>query len=122
MKPRNLIAAFMLSLTLCLLAGCKTKGLYVTVQNHSNENIFRIVVFYGSGSFDIEKLTPGQTHHTSINPQQSNLIEFRFTDKNGQLHFPYNGPKVGLDYEGNIIIEVKNEYKVEFHGEAKPTL
>src|SRR5271155_2275345 len=121
MKTRTLIPSIAISLLLCLLAGCNVQGLHVIVQNHSTENIFSGVVYYGSGNFNIEKLEPGQTYHALIAPLYIGIMDFRFVDKYGRTHYIDKGPVVGLDYEGEITIEVKNEYKVEFHNDAKET-
>jgi len=124
MNRKTLLFMMLLAMACFSLSACKNRGIYVTTYNDTDEKLFELGMVYGSGHYDVPRIAPHDKHVVIIAPLYENRLEFRFRDKNGKLHFPYYGPRVGYEYHGEVEVHVSmqnGDYIVRFDGAPVPT-
>src|SRR6266704_3623778 len=101
MKTIRLAAALVF---LCVLVGCRSHVIQVTLVNTSQQPVSTIVVDYPQASLGKQTLAPGETYSSSIKPVEAGALKVQFTNAQGVKHSSF-WPMLHKGDEGSIQIK-----------------
>jgi hypothetical protein len=90
----------------CLLAGCRSHVIAVTVTNHSGAEIRNLEVNYPGGSFGKESLADGESYTYRIKTLRAGDFTIAFEDVGGHVRVK-KGPKLNGNQEGFLNVEIQ---------------
>ena len=94
-------------LVFCLLAGCRSHVIIVTVINHSGSEMRNLEVDYPGGSFGKESLPEGGSYTYRIKTLRSGDFTIAFEDPTGHARSK-KGPKLTANQEGAMNVDVQS--------------
>lgn len=118
MKLRTMVLA-LAAFASMVFAGCRSKHVEVTVENHTGADVQLLEVDYPSASFGADTLAAGAAMHYRIQLRDSGPIKVQFAIANHTLP-QVTGPTVNEEQQGRLEIILLPDGKAEFHPGLNP--
>jgi len=100
-------------LVFCLMAGCHSPYITVTITNQSKGPLSLIEVDYPSASFGLDSLASGAQYHYRFKVIGSGPVKIQFTDAAGKIHSA-SGPALKENQEGSLAITIEENAQVSW--------
>jgi hypothetical protein len=101
-------AKFVLLTVLLLACGCRSRVVYVELNNVSQKPLYTIAVDYPGATFGVNRLDPGKSYRYAIKPQEAGPLKVQFADANGKTH-NYSGLVLHKNDEGSAEVKLDQE-------------
>jgi hypothetical protein len=102
-------------LPLCLLCGCRSYLVDLSVENHTGSAIQLLEVDYPSASFGTDSLAAGATYHYRIQVTQSGPLKVQYTEGPTHTVRQITGTELHEGQEGRVDVVLLPDGKAEFH-------
>jgi len=100
-----------IAVLVCLLTGCRSHVISVTLVNASTQPVNTIVVDYPSATFGVNSLAPGKTFNYAIRPLDTGRLKIQFRNAKGEI-IGYTGPELHLGDDGAIRLRLEQDRAV----------
>ena len=102
-----------------LMAGCRSRGINLTIVNTGASALRNIELDYPGGSFGRPLLTPNAPYHYRIKITGNDHLKLLFEESSGKSHRE-NGPEVHAGDDGDMTITIDDSYKPRWQANVQP--
>jgi hypothetical protein len=102
--------ALLFSALICLLslAGCRSRGISVTITNTGDQPTHNLELDYPGGSFGTPAIQPNTPFHYRMKITREGQMKLLFVESNGREHHE-NGPNVHAGDDGNLTVAIDRD-------------
>lgn len=90
------------------LAGCRSRGINVTITNTGQQPIRNVELDYPGGSFGRPVIQPNDPFHYRVKITRDGQMKLLFVESNGREHHE-NGPDVHAGDDGQMTVAIDRD-------------
>ncbi len=118
LKQRGLGSSLVLILFGCM-AGCRSRGINVTIVNTGHSRLRNLELDYPGGSFGRPSLPPNAPYRYRIKITKNGKLKLLFEEAEGKAHSE-NGPEVHAGDDGAITLTIDENEKPHWQTNVQP--